>query len=92
MAELTPRELELANLVAAGFSNRRIADMLAIRQQTVKNHIQAIYRKLEVNNRVELSLYLSGKNVEDVQQRYSRKRARAYRHVRRIRLRTSTDR
>lgn len=75
MEELTPREAELANLVAAGFSNQQIAEMLAIRPQTVKNHLQTIYRKLHVNNRVELSLHLCGKNVEDVQVRIVRDRA-----------------
>jgi DNA-binding NarL/FixJ family response regulator len=64
---LTPRETELASLVAAGFSNRQIAEMLAICRQTVKNHIQAIYRKLQLRNRVELSLHLSGKNVREMQ-------------------------
>jgi len=73
MDALTPREAELANLVAAGFSNRQIAEMLVIRRQTVKNHIRAIYRKLELNNR-ELSLRLSGKNVEDIQLQLAGKR------------------
>lgn len=67
MNQLTPRERELASLVAAGFSNREIAGMLLICRQTVKNHILAVYRKLEVNNRVELSLRLSGRSVEEVQ-------------------------
>jgi DNA-binding CsgD family transcriptional regulator len=70
MEGLTPREMELANLVAAGFSNQQISDILAIRRQTVKNHIQTIYKKLKIHNRVELSLHLAGKDVEDMKFRF----------------------
>jgi len=76
MKDLTPRELELARLVAAGFSNREIASLLVICRQTVKNHIQAVYRKLQVNNRVELCLRFSGKNVKDVQFKLRSNRSR----------------
>ena len=91
MEELTPRELELANLVAAGFSNQQIADMLAIRRQTVKNHIQTIYKKLQVNNRVELSLHLSGRNVEDLQLRFVSKRGSRFSPISRLPLRAGSD-
>ena len=67
MGDLTPRELELARLVAAGFSNQQIASMLVICRQTVKNHIQSVYRKLQVNNRVKLSLCLAGTSIEELQ-------------------------
>ena len=69
MGKLTARELELAILVAAGFSNQQIARMLVICRQTVKNHIQNIYKKLQVENRVQLCLYLTGENVQDLQLR-----------------------
>ena len=42
---LTKRELELGFLKVSGFSNRRIAYMLGISEQTVKNHFTHIYEK-----------------------------------------------
>jgi len=59
MQALTQREYEIARLVAAGNSNRRIADRLDISEQTVKNHIQSIFRKLALSNRVELTIRIT---------------------------------
>ena len=42
---LTKRELELGFLKVSGFSNRRIAYMFGISEQTVKNHFTHIYEK-----------------------------------------------
>jgi DNA-binding NarL/FixJ family response regulator len=56
MHALSPREYQVARLVAAGRSNRQIAEQLAISEQTVKNHIQSIFRKLSLSNRVELTI------------------------------------
>ena len=67
MQNLTHREFELARFAAAGFSNQQIAEILHIRRQTVKNHIQAVYRKLHIRNRVELCLRLRGDNVDEIQ-------------------------
>ncbi len=50
---LTKRELELGYLKVAGFSNRRIAYMLGISEQTVKNHFTHIYEKAWVPGRKE---------------------------------------
>ena len=56
-AELTERELETVRLVAAGLSNKRIAAKFGISEGTVKVHLHNVYRKLNVSNRVELTLY-----------------------------------
>jgi DNA-binding NarL/FixJ family response regulator len=56
-AELTERELETVRLVAAGLSNKRIATRFGISEGTVKVHLHNVYRKLNVSNRVELTLY-----------------------------------
>ena len=48
---LSPRELEILKHVANGRSNKEIARMLNISDQTVKNHITSILRKLAVNDR-----------------------------------------
>lgn len=50
-ARLTRRELELLELVAAGWSNADIARELWVVEQTVKFHLTRIYRKLGVRNR-----------------------------------------
>jgi DNA-binding CsgD family transcriptional regulator len=50
---LTKRELELGYLKISGFSNRRIAYMLGISEQTVKNHFTRIYEKAWVPGRKE---------------------------------------
>lgn len=54
---LTARELEILRLVAAGSSNRRIAQRLCITDQTVKFHLSNVYRKLGVSNRTQASRY-----------------------------------
>lgn len=56
MQPLTSREEQVARLVASGHSNQEIGEELQIALQTVKNHIQAVFRKLSVANRVELAL------------------------------------
>jgi DNA-binding CsgD family transcriptional regulator len=49
----TKRELELGFLKISGFSNRRIAYMFGISEQTVKNHFTKIYEKAWVPGRKE---------------------------------------
>ena len=53
---LTPREEEILKLLATGESNREIATRLFISEQTVKNHVAAIFRKLRVNDRTKAAL------------------------------------
>lgn len=54
---LTPREVEILNSVAQGNSNKEIASILGISDQTVKNHITSILRKLQVNDRTQAVIY-----------------------------------
>jgi DNA-binding NarL/FixJ family response regulator len=50
-APLTHRETEILNYVAEGNSNKHIARILRISEQTIKNHVSAILRKLNANDR-----------------------------------------
>jgi transcriptional regulator EpsA len=50
---LTPREVEILNWVEQGKRNSEIAQILAISHLTVKNHVQKILRKLDVQNRAQ---------------------------------------
>jgi DNA-binding NarL/FixJ family response regulator len=49
--ELTPRELEILRLIAAGLSDKLIAQQLGIARSTVSSHIATILLKLRVRNR-----------------------------------------
>lgn len=50
---LTPRELEILGHKAKGLLNKQVAHMLGISEQTIKNHMASILRKLEVNDRTQ---------------------------------------
>jgi len=56
LSPLTPREMEILELVVQGMSNRRIAYSLGISHQTVKNHMTAILRKLGATGRTEAAV------------------------------------
>ena len=51
--ELTDRQLQILELVTRGLSNRDIADLLGIREDSVKKHANAIFAKIGAANRVE---------------------------------------
>lgn len=53
-AQLTEREHEVLELVAAGIDNRAIARRLFLNEKTVRNHVSTVFTKLGVNTRVEL--------------------------------------
>ncbi len=53
IAPLTPRETEILNYIARGYLNKQIAVELSISEQTIKNHVTSILRKLNANARTE---------------------------------------
>jgi two-component system nitrate/nitrite response regulator NarL len=59
MSRLTPRELEVAQMVHSGGNNKLIARELAISERTVKAHLSAIFRKLNIENRLHLALFFN---------------------------------
>ena len=56
---LTPRELEVAHMVHRGNNNKTIARVLDISERTVKAHLSAIFRKLNIDNRLQLALFFN---------------------------------
>jgi two-component system, NarL family, nitrate/nitrite response regulator NarL len=60
---LTPRELEIVRMVAAGLRNKEIAAKLTITEGTVKIHLHSVYQKLELDGRMALSLYAQDKGL-----------------------------
>lgn len=54
---LTPREVEVTRMVAAGLRNKEIAARLEITEGTVKFHLHSIYEKLEIDGRYALMNY-----------------------------------
>jgi len=51
IAPLTRRETQILNYIAEGNTNKQIADILGISEQTIKSHVSAILRKLNANDR-----------------------------------------
>ena len=51
---LTPREFQVATLVAGGVTNKDVASRLFIAVRTVDAHLQSIFRKLGINDRKDL--------------------------------------
>jgi CRP-like cAMP-binding protein/DNA-binding CsgD family transcriptional regulator len=61
--DLSHRECQIMELVAAGLTNIQIAQHLFIREQTVKNHLHTIFEKLHVESRQQAVLRLASKNL-----------------------------
>lgn len=62
-SQLTAREIEVLRRVAKGISYREIADELVVSHRTVQNHVQNVLRKLQLHNRVELTLFAIEKGI-----------------------------
>jgi DNA-binding NarL/FixJ family response regulator len=59
LGKLSRRERDTAELILSGASNREIAGQLGITEATVKAHLTAIFRKLQLHDRLHLALFLS---------------------------------
>ena len=58
-APLTPRELQVARLIAAGRSNKEIAAQLVISQRTAENHVEHILTKLGFTSRAQVAAWVA---------------------------------
>jgi len=57
---LTEREIEVARTAATGLGNKRIANLLNITENTVKAHLDSVFDKLKLRDRMHLTLLVSG--------------------------------
>ncbi len=57
---ITPRELEISQLLCRGLVNEEIAKSLNIKHGTVKTHIRNLYRKIWVRNKISMFLRFVG--------------------------------
>ena len=63
LGSLTPRELEVLQMIAFGMTNAEAARRMHLSVHAIKFHLAAIYRRLEVNNRTEAAVtYLRAMN------------------------------
>lgn len=60
LSQLSERESQVARLVAGGASNKEIATQLFITERTVKAHLSAVFEKLGLRDRLQLSLKING--------------------------------
>jgi two-component system nitrate/nitrite response regulator NarL len=62
---LSPREHDVLRCLMAGYSNKVIARQLVVCEATVKVHVKAILRKLNVNNRTQAAIWASSRGISD---------------------------
>lgn len=66
-ARLSPRELDVLCCLMAGYSNKVIARELTVCEATVKVHVKAILRKLNVHNRTQAAIWASSRGISDLE-------------------------
>lgn len=64
--QLTKREYEVLSLIAEGLSNKDIADKLFISEKTVKNHVSSIFKKLDVNDRIQAAIFAFKNDIKKI--------------------------
>jgi DNA-binding CsgD family transcriptional regulator len=64
LAKLSQREIEVANLVSLGISDKEIARRLGIAFPTVRTHLSNVFRKVGVDNRVQLATHMAERCAE----------------------------
>lgn len=64
LSELTPRELEILQLILAGYTNKAIAAEIFISEKTVEFHLDNIYTKLGVRTRLMAGIWALKQGIE----------------------------
>jgi DNA-binding NarL/FixJ family response regulator len=65
-AELTPRESEIAGLVAQGLSNRDIASRLVVSQRTAETHVEHVLMKLGFTSRTQIAAWVADQEASTI--------------------------
>lgn len=60
---LTRRENQVLGLIAAGYSNKGIAESLGVSEKTVKNHLSSLFKKINVADRTNAAIYALKNNI-----------------------------
>jgi DNA-binding NarL/FixJ family response regulator len=60
---LSDRERQIVAAVSEGMSNREIGDRLQIREDTVKSHLKVVFRKLGIDNRLDLAIRARARGI-----------------------------
>ncbi len=63
VAGLTPRQLEVAVLVAQGLTNRQIAERLVVTERAAAAHVEHILNKLGVGSRTQIAVWISERGL-----------------------------
>ena len=66
LSPLTPRETQILTLMARGYLNKQIAAELCLSEQTIKNHVTSILRKLDANARTQAVVNAIKRGLIDV--------------------------
>jgi DNA-binding NarL/FixJ family response regulator len=62
---ITPRQQEIIASVAAGHSNKQIAQQFSLSEDTVKRHLTNIFGRLGLSNRLELALFAAQQDMTE---------------------------
>ena len=65
-ASLTPTELRVVELISTGYTNRSAAEALSVSTNTVNTHLRAVFRKLGVKSRVQLTIAWRNRSADEV--------------------------
>jgi DNA-binding NarL/FixJ family response regulator len=64
IADLTPQERKILDLVAEGMTNRQIAEKVFLAEKTVKNYVSNILMKLGLSRRAEAAAFMARRNLK----------------------------
>jgi len=65
ISDLTERELEVLRYISEGYTNKEAGEKLFISEKTVKNYATSVFKKLEVKDRVQATLYAIRNNIDE---------------------------